>query len=148
MAGHPRPLEVAASLRSALQRYYRATEATCRAYRLTPEQYTLLLMIKAASVGSDGAPVGEIARRMQLARNGMAERIRRAEAANLVCRTRDPNDRRVSLIRASTEGEKRFAKAFAELGKESDRFIAAIAAIDRDDRRRATQRRKHHVPAR
>src|SRR5438552_10619569 len=98
MAHHPRPLDVAASLRSALQRYYRATEAACRKYGLTPEQYTLLLMIKAASAESNAASVGEIARRMQLARNGMAERIRRAEEAGLVRRSHDPNDRRVYLI--------------------------------------------------
>lgn len=141
MAHHPRPLEVAASLRSALQRYYRVTEEIGMKYRLTPEQYTLLMMIKAhCETQPDGARVGEIARRMELARNGMAERIRRAEAAGLVRRSRDPNDRRVSLIRLSKQGERRFAQAFAELGKESDRFIATIADIDRDDHARTTKR--------
>jgi DNA-binding MarR family transcriptional regulator len=146
MAHHPRPLEVAASLRSALQRYYRVTEEICRKARLTPEQYTLLMMIKTlCATQPEGAPVGEIARRMELSRNGMTERIRRAEEAGLVRRSRDPNDRRVFLIRLSSQGERRFAQAFGELGKESDRFIAAIADIDRDDRTRTTKQQERNL---
>lgn len=91
MASHPRPLEVAASLRSALQRYYRVTDEICRKYRLTPEQYTLLMMIKAlCATQPEGAPIGAIARRMELARNGMTERIRRAEEAGLVRSSQTP----------------------------------------------------------
>ena len=132
-----RSYQVGADFRSALRRFARKTDEICRLHGLTAEQYTLLLMIKGAPDRSEQAAVGDLARRLELAQNGVVERVQRAAEAGLVVRTRSDVDRRVSLVRLTPEGERRLAAAFADLGAESDRLIRLVADVDRDDRRRS-----------
>jgi DNA-binding MarR family transcriptional regulator len=127
----PRSFSTAASVRAALQRYARATQAVCAEHGLTPAQYELLLSVRGLAQANGPISVKEIARHLELAENGVAERVRRAEAAGLLERERDPADGRVALIQLSHEGERRFARAFAGLAAESDLLIATIGEIDR-----------------
>jgi DNA-binding MarR family transcriptional regulator len=129
----PLSYEAAAEFRAALRRYQRRTDEICQQHSLTSEQYTLLLMIK----GSPGArsTVGELADRLQLAPNGVTERVRRAEAAGLVRRSVDPRDRRVFWIRSSPKGNRLFTRTFAALGAESQLLFDVVSDVDRVGRR-------------
>jgi DNA-binding MarR family transcriptional regulator len=123
---------VGAEFRSALRRFDRRTEEICRAHGLTSDQYTLLLMVRGAP--EERASVGELARRLHLAHNGVVERVRRAEEAGLVARRRSDPDRRVAVVTLTPEGERRLAGAFAELGNEADLLIRYMAGVDEADR--------------
>jgi DNA-binding MarR family transcriptional regulator len=123
---------VGAEFRSALRRFDRRTEEICRAHRLTSDQYTLLLMVKGAP--GEQASVGELARRLHLAHNGVVERVQRAEEAGLVTRQRSDADRRVAVVTLTQEGAQRLAAAFAELGDEADLLIRYMAGVDEADR--------------
>ena len=93
---------VGAEFRSALRRFDRRTGEICRAHGLTSDQYTLLLMIKGAR--GEQASVGELARRLHLAHNGVVERVQRAEDVGLVARSRSHADRRVAVVTLTDEG--------------------------------------------
>ena len=137
-----RSYEIAAEFRRALRRYEGRTDDICRTHGLTTDQYTLLLMVKGHGNGRRRPlSIGELAEAMSLAHNGMVERVQRAEAAGLLTRERSSEDRRVSLVRLTPEGERRMKKVFRALGEESDRLIAFMAQVDRDDRRRARNAR-------
>jgi DNA-binding MarR family transcriptional regulator len=129
----PLTYEAAAEFRTALRRYHRRTEEICRRHDLTSEQYTLLLMIKGSPGGH--STVSDLAERLQLAPNGVTERVRRAEEAGLVRRDVDPRDRRVSRIRMSPRGARLFARTFEELGTESQLLISVVSDVDRAGRR-------------
>lgn len=131
-----RSYATAAEFRRALRRYEGRTDEICRANGLTTDQYTLLLIVKGAG-RRRRLSIGELAEAMHLAHNGMVERVQRAEAVGLLTRERSSEDRRVSLVGLTAEGEQRLKKVFRALGEESDRLIAYMAQVDRDDRRRA-----------
>lgn len=134
-----RSYETAAEFRRMLRHYEGRTDEICRANGLTTDQYTLLLMVKGAH-RKHPLSIGELAEGMQLAHNGMVERVQRAEAAGLLTRERSTEDRRVSLVRLTPEGDRRMKRVFRALGEESDRLIAYMAQVDRDDRRRVRRR--------
>lgn len=137
-----RSYHTAAEFRRVLRRYEGRTDEICRRHGLTTDQYTLLLMVKGeAGRGRRALSIGELAAAMSLAHNGMVERVQRAEAAGLLTRERSPHDRRVSLVRLTDEGEKRMKKVFRALGEESDRLIAFMAQVDREDRKRIRRAR-------
>lgn len=126
-----RGYEKAADFRRVLRHFEERTDEICRARGLTTDQYTLLLMIK--GFGDErGMSIGELAEAMQLAHNGMVERVQRAEAAGLLTRERSTADRRVSIVRLTPEGERRMKGAFRALGAESDLLIDFMADLDRE----------------
>lgn len=128
MPVHPRSYETGAAIRSALCRFHRRSEEVCRRHGLTEDQFTLLLMIE----GEDGAAstVSQLAQRLALAQNGVAERVGRAEAAGLIVREPSPHDRRSSLLRLTGDGRRRLALCFGELGREADLLVESIAEVD------------------
>jgi DNA-binding MarR family transcriptional regulator len=136
---HHRSYETAADFRRVLRHFEARTDEICRASSLTTDQYTLLLMIKAYG-RQRGISVGELAEAMQLAHNGMVERVQRAEAAGLLTRERSSEDRRVSIVRLTPEGERRLRGPFRTLGQEATELIEFMAEIDREDRRRIRPR--------
>ena len=66
-----------AEFRSALRHFLRRSEKIARQFGLTPQRYTLLMMIKGASDGSEQSTVTELADRMQLAPARVPERRQR-----------------------------------------------------------------------
>ena len=117
-----RPGEACDKLRAALRGFLRASEQTARRNRLTPQRYTLLLMIKGAPDGSERSTVTELSQRLQLAQSTVTELVRRAEAAGLVAREPSTSDGRVAYLRLTDEGERRLASTIADLGHEQRRL--------------------------
>ncbi len=87
--------EQAAAFRAALARFSRRTDEICQRHGLTPDQYTLLLMVRGSPSGLERTTVKELSGRLQLSASGITERLRRAETAGLVRRERSRDDRRV-----------------------------------------------------
>jgi DNA-binding MarR family transcriptional regulator len=117
----------AAELRAALRGFLRTSEQTARRNRLTPQRYSLLLMIKGAPDGSERSTVTELSHRLQLAQSTVTELVRRAEAAGLVKREPSAKDGRVAYLSLTGEGERRLAGAVNELGPESRRLADVVA---------------------
>src|SRR5213082_3849076 len=83
-----------AEFRSALRHFLRRSEKIARRSGLTPQRYTLLMMIKGAPDGREQSTVTELAERLQLAQSTVTELVRRAEEAGLVARTQSSDDAR------------------------------------------------------
>ncbi len=124
----PRPEEFrrAADLRAALRQFLRASERAARSNKLTPQRYTLLLMIKGAVDGSERSTVTELAERLQLAQSTVTELVHRAEAAGLIGREPSSRDGRVAYLSLTTEGERRLAGAVAALGEERRSLVSLL----------------------
>ena len=80
-----------AEFRSALRHFLRRSEKIARQSGLTPQRYTLLMMIKGAPDGSEQSTVTELAERLQLAQSTITELVRRAESAGLIDRDASTN---------------------------------------------------------
>jgi DNA-binding MarR family transcriptional regulator len=125
----------AADLRAALRVFLRTSEQAARTHRLTPQRYTLLLMIKGSPDGSERSTVTDLSRRLQLAQSTVTELVRRAEGAGLVSRERSTEDGRVAYLKLTAEGERRLAGVVADLGPESRRLGAVARNTSRTRKR-------------
>jgi DNA-binding MarR family transcriptional regulator len=125
----------AAELRSALRHFLRSSEQVARRHKLTPQRYTLLLMIKGAPDGTQRSTVTELSRRLQLAQSTVTELVRRAENVGLVAREPSATDGRVAYLRVTPEGERRLAGAVRDLGLEQRR-LGDVLAVGRHSSRR------------
>ena len=119
-----------AEFRSALRRFLRRSEKIARQSGLTPQRYTLLMMIKGASDGSEQSTVTELSDRMQLAQSTVTELVRRAESAGLIDREQSQRDARVAHLRLTAEGERRLMLSFTELAIERAQLRDVIASLD------------------
>ena len=97
-----------AAFRFALRRFLSFSETAAREAGLTPRQHQALLGIKAAPVAGV-ASVSELAAFLLLHHNSTVELVDRLEAAGLVARTPDPEDRRRVLVRLTAAGERHLA---------------------------------------
>ena len=122
-----------ADFRAAMRRFLRQSERIARQYGLTPQRYTLLLMIKGSPDGTEQSTVTELAERMQLAQSTVTELVSRAEEAGLVEREQSQTDARVAHLRLTAEGDRRLTRSFTELAKERDQLAAAFAHLDSGD---------------
>ena len=105
-----------AEFRSALRHFLRRSEKIARQSGLTPQRYTLLMMIKGAPDSSEQSTVTEL--------------VRRAEGAGLIEREQSQRDARVAHLRLSAEGERRLMLSFTELETERAQLRAAFANLD------------------
>src|SRR5438552_11433587 len=119
-----------AEFRSALRHFLRRSEKIARHSGLTPQRYTLLMMIKGAPDGGEQSTVTELAERMQLAQSTVTELVRRAESAGLIAREQSANDARVAHLRLTDEGERRLALAFTNLARERADLRDAFRHLD------------------
>jgi DNA-binding MarR family transcriptional regulator len=119
-----------AEFRSALRHFLRRSEKIARQSGLTPQRYTLLMMIKGALDGSQQSTVTELADRMQLAQSTVTELVRRAESAGLIDRAQSQRDARVAHLRLTPEGERRLMLSFTELDAERAQLRDAFANLD------------------
>lgn len=127
---HPIAYRSAAQFRQALRHFDARTEDVCGRHGLTTDQYILLLMIRGIEEENELASVTELARRLNLAHNGVAERLCRAETTGLVRRERADHDGRVTLIRVTPDGDKRLRAAFGDLGEEFDHLMDIFDQIE------------------
>ena len=105
-----------AEFRSALRHFLRRSEKVARQSGLTPQRYTLLMMIKGAPDGGEQSTVTEL--------------VRRAESAGLIDREQSQRDARVAHLRLTPEGERRLLLSFTELETERAQLREAFANFD------------------
>ena len=119
-----------AEFRSALRHFLRRSEKVARQSGLTPQRYTLLMMIKGAPGGAEQSTVTELAERLQLAQSTVTELVRRAETAGLIEREQSKRDARVAHLRLTTEGERRLMLSFTALETERAQLREAFTNLD------------------
>jgi DNA-binding MarR family transcriptional regulator len=119
-----------AEFRSALRHFMRRSEKIARQSGLTPQRYSLLMMIRGAADRSEQSTVTELAERLQLAQSTVTELVRRAEAAGLIDREQSQRDARVAHLRLTPEGERRLMSSFTALETERAQLREAFANLD------------------
>lgn len=119
-----------AEFRSALRHFLRRSERVARQSGLTPQRYTLLMMIKGAPGGDEQSTVTELSERLQLAQSTVTELVRRAESVGLIEREQSERDARVAHLRLSPEGERRLMQSFTALEIEREQLREAFANLD------------------
>jgi len=119
-----------AEFRSALRHFLRRSEKISRQSGLTPQRYTLLMMIKGAPDGTEQSTVTELAERLQLAQSTVTELVRRAEEAGLLEREASRSDGRVAHLHLSDEGERRLRQALQLLEAERSSLREAFRHLD------------------
>ncbi len=131
-AGAPTVTDVmaVADFRAAIRHFLRQSERIARQCGLTPQRYSLLLMIKGSPSGTEQSTVTELSERLQLAQSTVTELVRRAEEAGLIEREQSRHDARVAHLRLTTEGERRLMRSFTALAKERDQLAAAFSHLD------------------
>ena len=119
-----------AEFRSALRHFLRRSEKIARQSGLTPQRYTLLMMIKGSPDGSEQSTVTELAEQLQLAQSTVTELVRRAEGAGLIDREQSQRDARVAHLRLTADGDRRLMLAFTELETERRQLRDAFSHLD------------------
>lgn len=119
-----------AEFRSALRHFLRRSEKVARQSGLTPQRYTLLMMIKGSPGGDEQSTVTELAERLQLAQSTVTELVRRAETAGLIEREQSQRDARVAHLRLTSEGERRLMLSFTALETERAQLRDAFSNLD------------------
>jgi len=119
-----------AEFRSALRHFLRRSEKVARQSGLTPQRYTLLMMIKGAPAGDEQSTVTELAERLQLAQSTVTELVQRAEEAGLVRRSPAQDDGRVAHLTLTAEGERRLAAVHEDLRPEREALIRLLREVD------------------
>lgn len=119
-----------ADFRAALRRFLRQSERIARQSGLTPQRYSLLMMIKGAPGGKQQSTVTELSERLQLAQSTVTELVRRAEEAGLIDREQSHRDARVAHLRLTEEGERRLMLSFTELERERVQLREAFSHLD------------------
>ena len=117
-----------AAFRFALRGFLSFSEAAARAVGLTPRQHQALLGIKAAS-GGDTASMSQLADFLILRHNSTVGLIDRLEAAKLVVRAPDPEDRRRVLVRLTEAGERCLADLSAVHFAELERIRSELQGL-------------------
>lgn len=113
--------EALAWFRYMLRRFLHFTEEGARSVGLTPQQHQILLAVK-GQPGRDWATVTELAEWLQLRHHTIVGLLDRCAASGLVCRTHDPDDRRLVRVLLTEKGE-------ALLARLSERNLAELHAL-------------------
>lgn len=100
-------------LRTGLRRFVHWSEQQAAAVGLTPMQHQLLLAVR-GHPDPAGPTIGEVADYLMLRHHSTVGLVDRAEAADLVCRGPDKNDRRVVRLKLTPLGARRI-KQLSEL---------------------------------
>jgi DNA-binding MarR family transcriptional regulator len=85
------------TFRRAMLQFMKWSEQRVRKAGLTPQQYLLLLAVR-ARVGDAPPSVGDLAAELLIRPNSAIELVNRAESLGLVARQRDPRDQRVVRV--------------------------------------------------
>ncbi|WP_420998114.1 MarR family winged helix-turn-helix transcriptional regulator [Cupriavidus sp. 30B13] len=133
--------EALSDFRYQLRRFLRFSEDAAHNEGLTVQQYLLMLHIRGCA-GKDWASIGELAERLQAKQHGVVALVNRCEAAGLVKRKANPDDRRIVEVHLLAKGE-RFLNRLAMLHRselESLRGtfrVARLTAFNDDGAERA-----------
>lgn len=110
-------------LRTRLRRFQRWSADQAQAAGLTPMQHQLLLAIR-GHTDSRGPTIGDVAAYLLLRHHSAGELIQRAQAAGLVDRVRDADDRRVIRLRITEAAARRLESLTALHLEEVKRMTA------------------------
>lgn len=119
-------VEAAATFRTELRRFLRATEAVTSKEGLTPERYDLMLMIEAAETRGEAVTVSALRDKLQLPQQGVTELVKRATQAGLIARERSKEDGRVYFLRPTEQGQRLFISAFRALRADRAAFAESL----------------------
>jgi DNA-binding MarR family transcriptional regulator len=114
--------------RTGLRRFLRWSEQGAVAAGLTPSQHQLLLAVR-GHPDARGPTVGEVAEYLFLRHHSTVELVDRAEAANLVRRSRDPDDHRVVRLRLTPLGARRLKQLTEAHVDELARFVPQLRSL-------------------
>ncbi len=109
MTSNLHEIQVLAHFRREIRRFFQFSENAAAAAGLHPQQYQLLLQI-AGAAGGTLISAGYIADAMRLRHHTVVELSKRCEAAGLVRRTQDSNDRRFVVLELTALGESALEK--------------------------------------
>lgn len=93
-----------AAFRTELRRFLAFSEEAARGVGLRPQQHQALLAIR-GHAGPGPASVTDVAEALLLRRHSATELLARVEAAGLITRSADPDDRRRTLVALTPAGE-------------------------------------------
>jgi DNA-binding MarR family transcriptional regulator len=96
-----------------------------RPFGLTDVQFNLMMLLKHQS-DNGGLSQAQISGMMLVNRANITTLIDRMEKANLVVRTRDPDDRRTNIVKLTGRGGKLIAKIEPLYTKEVKRIMAVL----------------------
>ena len=119
--------EALSEFRHQLRRFLRFSEDAALAEGLTPQQYQLLLHVKGYP-GREQATIGELAERLQTQQHGVVALVSRCEAAGLVMRTANEQDRRQVFVRLTRAGDKALQR-LAALHRSELRSLAGVFQV-------------------
>ena len=111
--------------RTGVRQFLRWSEAEAARHGLTPTQHQLLLAVR----GHDhrrGPTIGDVAERLLLRHHSAVELVDRAEAAGLVKRVSDPDDRRLVRLALTPKGEKKLAPITLQTLEQLDRIGVSL----------------------
>jgi len=94
------------AFRTSLRRFQRWSQDQARQAGLTPAQHQLLVAVK-GHPGRSGPTISDLASYLMLRHHSTVELIDRAEDADLVSRTRDDHDGRLTRVSLTSRGEAR-----------------------------------------
>ena len=125
--------------RNELRRFLRWSEQQAHEVGLTDAHHQLLIAIR-AHPEPIGPTIGDVAQHLVLRHHSAVELVQRAEAANLVIRSEDPDDKRRVRLRLSEAGVDALARLAAVheeelrvLSGDAQRFSGSFAAASNGD---------------
>lgn len=116
------------SVRSGLRRFLHWSEEQAAGEGLTATQHQLLLAVK-GHPDQRGPTIGDVARYMVLKHHSAVGLVDRAEAAGLVGRREDPDDRRIARLFLTARGEAMLARLTEVHLEELRRLAPEMQAI-------------------
>lgn len=126
--------------RRALRAFLRWSDEQARELGLTPAQHQLLLSIRGRL---DGAPaIGDIADDLMLRHHSTVELVNRAEAAGLVRRFQDLDDRRVMRVEITERGDELLRELSSTHLREIRRLAPLVDAVAGSERKLAGRSRR------
>jgi len=121
-----------AELRYSIRRFLRARELAARAAGIEPQQYLLLLQVKALE-GRKPTTIGALAERLQLQHHSTVGLVDRLARRGYIARRRDSRDGRGVLVELRPAGEavlRRLALfSIAELRTEGPALVASLRQL-------------------
>lgn len=123
------------AFRTGLRRFLQWSEEQAHAVGLTAAQHQLLLAVRGLSHATTGATaptVGDLSEALLAKHHSTVGLIDRAEAAGLVQRHRDDDDKRVVRIELTAQGTRLLAGLSAQHLAELDQLAPVLRALIRD----------------
>ena len=114
------------------KRFDTLLEHAVDAFELNKGEYRLLVTLRQGNAEQVMSP-GDLGEQLMLSSGAMTNRLDRLEAAGLIAREPDPDDRRGLLVRLTDAGRRRIDEA---VNAEIDNEVAVTAALSRAEQKR------------